>query len=324
MDIRWLQDFLTLAETGSFTRAAQLRHVSQAAFSRRIQALETWAEKTLIDRTSFPPSLTADGEVFRARTATIVQQIADARLMGPIGGRLKQVRLALPHSLATGRLPAWWSNWSKMLGEEVAMRVLTGDVGVTAAALMTGEVDVLICYRSENLPVTLPKDQYEHLVIGRETFAPFGSPSLVSLIEGRGPTQQPSQLPLLRYTKSATFAHVYNAIMEEAEDQPKGTAAFETESASVLRTMAIAGHGVAWLPECVASSAPSGTLERIRRAGWSTDLEVVAYRDRQAVNPTLNQLWRLLSDMAPHEDNIDAPAPPQPPVLLPRSTVGGT
>ena len=53
MDIRWLQDFLTVAERGNFTRAAEERNASQAAFSRRIQALESWLGVTLIDRSVF-------------------------------------------------------------------------------------------------------------------------------------------------------------------------------------------------------------------------------------------------------------------------------
>lgn len=36
MDIGWLQDFLTLAETRNFTKAGERRNSSQAAFSRRI------------------------------------------------------------------------------------------------------------------------------------------------------------------------------------------------------------------------------------------------------------------------------------------------
>ena len=40
METKWLEDFVSLAETRSFSRSAQLRHVTQPAFSRRIQALE--------------------------------------------------------------------------------------------------------------------------------------------------------------------------------------------------------------------------------------------------------------------------------------------
>ena len=39
METKWLEDFVSLAETRSFSRSAQLRRVTQPAFSRRIQAL---------------------------------------------------------------------------------------------------------------------------------------------------------------------------------------------------------------------------------------------------------------------------------------------
>ncbi len=38
VETKWLEDFVSLAETRSFSRSAQLRHVTQPAFSRRIQA----------------------------------------------------------------------------------------------------------------------------------------------------------------------------------------------------------------------------------------------------------------------------------------------
>ncbi len=40
METKWLEDFVSLAETRSFSRSAQLRHMTQPAFSRRIQALD--------------------------------------------------------------------------------------------------------------------------------------------------------------------------------------------------------------------------------------------------------------------------------------------
>ena len=66
MDIRWLQDFLSLAEAGHFTAAADSRHSSQPAFSRRIQSLEAWLGVELIDRSRYPTVLTPAGERFRA------------------------------------------------------------------------------------------------------------------------------------------------------------------------------------------------------------------------------------------------------------------
>ena len=50
METKWLEDFVSLAETRSFSRSAHLRHVTQPAFSRRIQALEAWAGTDLVDQ----------------------------------------------------------------------------------------------------------------------------------------------------------------------------------------------------------------------------------------------------------------------------------
>lgn len=43
MQLKWLEDFIVLAQERSFTRAAELRHVTHPAFGRRIRALEEWA-----------------------------------------------------------------------------------------------------------------------------------------------------------------------------------------------------------------------------------------------------------------------------------------
>ena len=64
METKWLEDFISLVETNNFSRSAALRHVTQPAFSRRIQSLENWLGTDLIDRTTFPTRLTPAGHVF--------------------------------------------------------------------------------------------------------------------------------------------------------------------------------------------------------------------------------------------------------------------
>ncbi len=38
--LEWLEDILAVAETGSFSEAAERRHLTQSAFSRRIRNIE--------------------------------------------------------------------------------------------------------------------------------------------------------------------------------------------------------------------------------------------------------------------------------------------
>ena len=76
METKWLEDFISLAETHSFSRSAELRHVTQPAFSRRIKSLEAWLGADLIDRTSYPTRLTEAGIVFYEQAVEMLGQIA--------------------------------------------------------------------------------------------------------------------------------------------------------------------------------------------------------------------------------------------------------
>lgn len=296
MDSRWLLDFLTLAETGNFTQAAKLRNVSQAAFSRRIKTLESRLRITLIDRTASPTRLTADGELFREQAAEIVQQIADARLSVSAAEvvRRKQVRVALVYSLASGALPAWWSLWQAKAGPDIVFSVVSGNLPDSVAALMTGNADLLVCLQAAHTPVTLAADQYDHVPIGQETIAPYVAASHFGQWQTAFPGSKARPLPLLMYTRKSSFSRVVETIIEAAPQKLIGRIAFEAETSSVLRAMAIAGHGVAWLPECVANEAAPGALRRIEANGWNAKLNIVAYRDKHAGSAALERLWALL------------------------------
>ncbi len=42
MEIKWIEDFIALAQYQSFSRAAEFRNVTPSGFSRSIQSLEQW------------------------------------------------------------------------------------------------------------------------------------------------------------------------------------------------------------------------------------------------------------------------------------------
>ena len=71
LEIRQLEYFLAVCETGSFTRAAERLYVSQPAVTAAIRALEDELGILLFDRKQKLASLTAEGKIF----ATHVQQV---------------------------------------------------------------------------------------------------------------------------------------------------------------------------------------------------------------------------------------------------------
>ncbi|MFC6644556.1 LysR substrate-binding domain-containing protein [Granulicella cerasi] len=64
MELRHLQYFVTVAETGGFGRAARTLHVSQSAISEQIRDLEAEIGVMLFDRGQRQIRLTVEGELF--------------------------------------------------------------------------------------------------------------------------------------------------------------------------------------------------------------------------------------------------------------------
>jgi len=122
METKWLEDFVSLAETRSFSRSAQLRHVTQPAFSRRIQSLEAWAGVDLVDRSSYPTTLTPAGKTLYAQALELLQSLQNTRAMlrGHDAGGQDFIEFAVPHTLAFTFFPSWLASCGRPSGRSKA------------------------------------------------------------------------------------------------------------------------------------------------------------------------------------------------------------
>jgi len=84
MEIRQIQYFLSIVETGSFSAAADEHYISQSSLSKKIIALEKELEIPLFDRSKRKVFLTAAGEAFleHARKMNMVYQAMVVDLNG--------------------------------------------------------------------------------------------------------------------------------------------------------------------------------------------------------------------------------------------------
>lgn len=80
MELRQIEYFCAVVETGSFTRAAERCLVSQSAVSQQVKALEDEFGFELLHRRGRSFDVTPAGELFARKAAALVSQLEDARI----------------------------------------------------------------------------------------------------------------------------------------------------------------------------------------------------------------------------------------------------
>lgn len=293
MDTRWLQDFLTLAEVGNFTHAAQLRYSSQAAFSRRIQSLEDWLGAKLVDRSRYPLHLTAAGEDFQRKAEKILAQLEGARVGKVPFEEQQNVRIALPYTLAVAWLPSWWKTWCG--DQRWTCQTRVGSVLETTASFAAGAADILINYYQPAQRLPLDAAMYEKTVLLSETLRPYCAEKLLKKRLFTFPGTRTRPVPYFHYSPEVYFHPLLKGILENAGDEFCGTLLGESEMSEVLANFAAEGLGVVWLSDSSLLHRPAHKLVNLDKTGaWSVDVEVVAFMAKDNPGSHIRKIWRRM------------------------------
>ena len=180
MELKWLKDFLSLQKTGNFRIAAELRNVSQPAFSRRIQALESWIEAPLFDRTYQPTHLTEAGKLFWPVAQQIVDQAqsvkSDVHTQAlEDHGRMRFSTLT---TLAQIFMPAWLKSLQPYIDvNQFAVMTDFDEITDYFNALEEKSVDFFVCYEDPHFKFYKEDSDFTSLKLGEETLVPVVSPN---------------------------------------------------------------------------------------------------------------------------------------------------
>ncbi|WP_372528857.1 LysR substrate-binding domain-containing protein [Piscinibacter sp.] len=303
METKWLEDFVSLAETRSFSRSAQLRHVTQPAFSRRIQALEAWAGIDLVDRSSYPTRLTPAGETFHSQSLEILGALQATRNMmrgHQVAGQ-DMIEFAVPHSLAFSFFPHWVMDLRRRFGV-VKSRLIALNVHDAVMQLTEGSCDLLIAYHHPTQPLQLNPDRYEMLSLGHETLAAYAKADAHGQPMFRLPGAPNEKVPYLSYASGAYLGRLVELIAKLSPTPLNLDPIYETDMAEGLKAMALEGHGLAFLPgSSVKKELKSRRLVRAAApGGCELAMEVRIYRERPEMarhtKPAAQALWEFLRD----------------------------
>ena len=296
LETKWLEDFVTLAATRSFSQAAQKRFVTQPAFSRRIRSLEAALGLTLVNRARTPVELTESGQLFLVTARSMVEQLGEVvRHLHNVEGQQGEVlQIAAAHSLTLGFFPEWIARLRRE-GLPLHTRLVASNVGEAIHALREGACDLILAYYDPDAALQLAPDIFPSLHLGATSMLPVcavdeaGVP-LFDLDSGQS-------VPLLAYSAGAFLGRSVNLLLRQRA--LRSTTVYETAMADSLKSMAMQGLGVAWVPRLsVTAELARGELAICGGEHWQVPLEIRLYRCELSRKAAVRLLWRKLKEGA--------------------------
>ncbi len=281
-ELKWLEDLLVLIEEGSFTHAAQRRHVTQPAFSRRIGLLEEWLGVAIVDRRRKPIGVLPEFREREAEVRDLVHRFYQLRneLQAESISQQRVVFVA-QHTLAISRFPALIQRIKSVLpGTRYRIQPENNE---DCEAVFLKEAHFMLCYDLPNRLLLWSDEIVSRQALGVDRLIPVVGGDLLNDFQGEFQDGiKPASLPLLLFPKGSFFADVLaGSCLPGVLRDYRVEVICESAFAISLKEMVLAGMGIAWLPEgLVQQDIQAGRMKSLEALLGECALQVSLYYQR--------------------------------------------
>lgn len=289
MSFKHLKTFVTVAETGSFSAAAERLFVTQSAVSMQIKALEEEWGVTLFDRTARPPILNRRGWTLVDRAKDLVERydLLKASAATATSELVGTVRVGVVPSAATILLP---EVMVKLRKSHPGLTILA-ESGLSTELLFKvgqGRLDAAVITGPDRLESGMAAE-----VIRTEELMLFAHPDLVLPDAG----EMLAARPFIRFSSAIGIGRIVDEALR-ARGFTKLNTVMELDSFEAILAMVELKLGIAILSEYSTSRRARGKLARLSLDPPITrNLELVAKKERRDL-PAIGVLQQTFRDVA--------------------------
>jgi LysR family transcriptional regulator, nitrogen assimilation regulatory protein len=242
MDFKQLRAFLTVADTGNVTRAAELLNLVQPAVSRQLRLLEEDLGTELFERERHGMVLNEHGKALLVYARRAMLELDRAR--AEIGGTTAREIGGL---VTVGLLPSTSDLLATALVSEVRkrhprirVRIAMGYAGTLQQWLEAGDIDIALLYGAERLP------NIEAQALLEEALWVVGPPAAKLKANKPVPLAALAGKPLVL----PSGPHGIRTLVDHACAVAKVelTIVAETNAMSIQKSLVLGGHGLTILP----------------------------------------------------------------------------
>ena len=202
------------------------------------------------------------------------------------------LRIAATHALSFTFLPQWLRDLGS--ASTAGQVQIMSDVLQGCEALMQQrKVQFVLSHAHEKAIGALDAEDYRCAQVGSDVLVPVSRPDahgrpLHGLEAAGGAT-----LPALLYSEESGLGRILRAVLGRRLEQLPLHAAFTAHAASVLRTMALDGRGLSWLPRTlVGDDLERGRLVAAADDDWNVPVAIRLYRAGTPMGKAAEAFWR--------------------------------
>lgn len=272
MELKWLEDLLVLLEEKSISRAAQRRHVTQPAYSRRIRQLEQWLGVELVDRSTKPIKIRATGLALEEGVRDLVNRFYALR--NSVHETRERVTFVAQHTLAISIFPALIRDVKVRLPEP-SYRVVPANYE-ECEALFYNEADFLLCYQNPQRQFDFSHKTVRQLYLGKDRLIPVATKQLADHLGHIAPGMA---IPLLMYQQGGFLAEALaTSCLPDVIREYRVESICESALSASLKEMVLADMGIAWLARAlIKQELAEGKLVSCATALGEIELDIVLY-----------------------------------------------
>ena len=133
--------------------------------------------------------------------------------------------------------------------------------------------------------------------VGGDTLIPVSAPDSTRRPRHElGNATLKSPLSVLSYSPESGIGGILREVRGAALERCPTQSVFQAHLASVLRTVALYGRGMAWLPRTlIQDDLDTGRLIEAAPRDWCVEMEVRLYRDRGPMGKAAEDFWAAAS-----------------------------
>jgi LysR family transcriptional regulator, hypochlorite-specific transcription factor HypT len=247
MRLDWLQDIQSVAETGSFSEAAQRRNVTQSAFSRRIRQIEDFLGIELFDRGKKPIQLRATTRENLDQIVSLIaathQLASDLRRGDRVAGQ--RIAIASQHALLTSMTPQLVRQVHAQ-ARDMQFRLVPANLDECLAMLVSRRVDFAITYAVAGEESPLSEEFVESMPVGSDRLIPVVASDQRHCVPD---WLAAGVLPSVTYPDEVFFGAVMRRnVLPLLDDRLRLNVHAVSELTLAVLELCSQGLGVAWVP----------------------------------------------------------------------------